>query len=95
MKGGCPLHLVKVVGAVVHYHEYWNNDVIGIEDGTGKIRVVLARSQNLECSGVKESYRKCASNTYVRVICMVKDDFNLRTIIASDVWPVSTGNELT
>ena len=26
---------------------------------------------------------------------MVKDDFNLRMIVASDVWPVSTGNELT
>ena len=37
LKDGCPLHLVKVVGAIVHYHEYWNNDVIGIEDGTGKI----------------------------------------------------------
>jgi len=62
LKDGRPLHLVKVVGAVVHYHEYWNNDVIGIEDGTGKIRVVLARCQNLECSGVKELYRKCAIN---------------------------------
>jgi len=40
LKDGRPLHLVKDVGAVVHYHEYWNNDVIGIEDGTGKIRVV-------------------------------------------------------
>jgi hypothetical protein len=95
LKDGRPLHLVKVVGAVVHYHEYWNNDVIGIEDGTGKIRVVLARCQNLECSGVKELYRKCAINTYVRVIGMVKDDFNLRTIVVSDVWPVNTGNELT
>jgi len=38
LKDGCPLHLVKVVGAIVHnYHKYWNNDVIGIEDGTGKI----------------------------------------------------------
>jgi hypothetical protein len=45
LKDGRPLHLVKVVGAIVHYHEYWNNDVIGIEDGTGKIRVVLARCQ--------------------------------------------------
>ena len=52
LKDGRPLHLVKVVGAIVHYHEYWNNDVIGIEDGTGKIRVVLARCHNLECSGV-------------------------------------------
>ena len=95
LKDGRSLYLVKVVGAVVHYHEYWNNDVIGIEDGSGKIRVVLAHCQNLECSGVKELYRKCAINTYVRVIGMVKDDFNLRTIVASDVRPVSTGNELT
>jgi hypothetical protein len=69
--------------------------VIGIEDGTGKIQVVLARCQNLECSSVKELYPKCAINTYVHVIGMVKDDFNLRTIIVSDVRPVSTGNELT
>ena len=26
---------------------------------------------------------------------MVKDVFNLRTIVASDIWPVSTGNEFT
>jgi hypothetical protein len=26
---------------------------------------------------------------------MVNDDFNLRTIVASDIRPVSTGNELT
>ena len=26
---------------------------------------------------------------------MVADDFNIRTIIASDVWPVSSGNEIT
>ena len=71
LKDGRPLHLVKVVGAVVHYHEYWNNDVIGIEDGTGKIRVVLARCQNLECSCVKELYRKCAINTCVHVKGMV------------------------
>jgi hypothetical protein len=28
LKDGHPPHLVKVVGAIVHYHEYWNNDVI-------------------------------------------------------------------
>ena len=57
--------------------------------------MVLACCQNLECSGVKELYHKCAINTHVCVIGMVKDDFNLRMIVASDVWPVSTGNELT
>ncbi len=29
------------------------------------------------------------------MIGMVADDFNIRTIIASDVWPVSSGNEIT
>ncbi len=95
LKDGHSLHLVKVVGAIVHYHEYWNNDVTEIEDGTGKIQVVLSCCQNLECSGVKELHRKCAINTYVHLIGMVKDDFNLRTIVASDIRPVSTGNELT
>ncbi len=57
--------------------------------------MVLARCQNLECSSVKELYRKCTINTYVYVIGMVKDDFNLRSIVASDVRSVSTGNELT
>jgi len=88
LEDGRPLHLV-------HYHEYWNNDVIGIEDGTGKIRVVLARCQNLECSGVKELYRKCAINTYVRVIGMVKEEMlpaivGGRTIIAAIVAPSSS-----
>ena len=31
----------------------------------------------------------------VCVIGMVADDFNIRTIIASDVWPVSSGNKIT
>jgi hypothetical protein len=26
---------------------------------------------------------------------MAKDDFGIRTIIAFDVWPVSSGNEIT
>jgi hypothetical protein len=26
---------------------------------------------------------------------MMTDDFNIRTIIVSDVWPVSSGNEIT
>ena len=48
-----------------------------------------------ECSGAIKLHRKCTINSYVHVIGMVKDDFNLRTIIVSDVRPVSTGNELT
>ena len=35
LKDGHQLYLVKVIGAIVHYHEYWNNFIIEIEDGTG------------------------------------------------------------
>ncbi len=55
-----------------------------IEDGTGRMRVVLPRPQCSECSGAVELRRKCTINSYVRVIGMVADDFNIRTIIASD-----------
>ena len=57
--------------------------------------MVLPRPQCLECSGAVELHRKCTINSYVRVIGMVADDFNIRTIIPSDVWPVSSGNEIT
>ena len=46
----------------------------------------------------KFSAENCLGPTdlgYVRVIGMVADDFNIRTIIASDVWPVSSGNKIT
>jgi hypothetical protein len=34
-------------------------------------------------------------HSYVHVIGMVTDDFNIRTIIVSDVRPVSSGNKIT
>jgi hypothetical protein len=66
-----------------------------IEDGTGRMRVVLPRPQCLECSGEVELHCKCTINSCVCVIGMVADDFSIRTIIASDVRPVSSGNEIT
>ncbi len=66
-----------------------------IDDGTGRMRVVLPRPLCLECSGAVELRRKCSINSYVCVIGMVADDFNIRTSIASDVWPVSSGNKIT
>jgi hypothetical protein len=54
-----------------------------------------SRPQCLECSGAVELRRKCTTNSYVCVIGMVADDFNIRRIIASDVQPVSSGNEIT
>ena len=54
LKDGRHLHLVKVVGALVHYHKFWDNFIMEIDDGTGLMRVVLPRPQCLECSGVVE-----------------------------------------
>ncbi len=58
------------------------------------IRVVLPHPKCLECSGAVELHCKCTIDSYVHVIGMVTDDFNIRTIIASDVRPVSSGNEI-
>ncbi len=95
LKDGRHLHLVKVVDALVHYHKFQDSFIIEIEDGTGRMRVVLPRPQCLECSGAVELRRECTINSYVRVIGMVADDFNIRTIITSDVRPVSSGNKIT
>ncbi len=66
-----------------------------IEDGTGQMRAVLPRPLCTEYSGAVELRHKCTINSYVCVIGMVADDFNIRTIIASYVWPVTSGNKIT
>jgi hypothetical protein len=95
LKDGRQLHLVKVIGALLHFHKFWDNFIMEIEDGTGRMQVVLPRPPCSECSSAVELHRKCTINSYVRVIGMVADDFNIRKIIASDVRPVSSGNEIT
>ena len=95
LKDGRHLHLVKVVGAPVHYHKFWDDFLMEIEDGTGWMWVVLPHPQCLECSGAVELRHECTINSYVCVIGMMADDFNIWTIIASDVRRVSSGNEIT
>ena len=95
LKDGRQLHLVKVVGAILHFHEFRDTFNMEIEDGTGRMRVVLPIPSCPECSGALQLRRQCTINSYVRVIGMVVDDFNMRTIIASDVRPVKSGNEIT
>jgi hypothetical protein len=85
----------QVVGALVHCLKFWDNFIMKIEDGTGRIRVVPPRPKCLECSEAVDLRCKCTINSYVCVIGMVTDDFNIRMIIASDVQPVSSGNKIT
>ena len=57
LKDGYQLHFVKVVGAFVFYHEYWNNFTIEIEDGTGLIQVAIRILTARNCNFALELHR--------------------------------------
>jgi hypothetical protein len=48
-----------------------------------------------ECTAQCHSIDKCNSNCYICVIGEVEDYYGVHEIIAFDVWPVSSGNEVT
>ncbi len=93
------LHLVKVVGAVLHFHKFWDNFIMEIEDGTGQKRVVLPRSSCTECSGAVELRCKCTINSYVCVMgprgahCTASTSTagRLRDGYVSHIWRVGGG----
>ncbi len=86
--------MVKLVGAVTFYHEYTDNITIDVEDGTGTMRAVLKHNQ-MECSMALLLCRNCRGNGNIRVVGTVQDVFGIQEIIALDVCPVSSSNELT
>jgi hypothetical protein len=65
-----------------------------VEDGTGLVRVILWRNKR-ECTAQHHLLDKCNSNCYIRVIEEVEDYYGVHKIIAFDVRPVSSGNEVT
>jgi hypothetical protein len=69
----------------------WCHDV---EDGTGLVWVILWRKQN-ECMAQHGLIDECNSNCYICVIGEVKDYYGVHEIIVFNVWPVSSGNEVT
>ncbi len=94
LKDGQLLHMVKLVGAVRNFrvkHKHRQSDV---EDGTGLVRVILWRKQK-ECTALHQMIHKCNSNCYIHVIGEVKDYYGVHEIVAFDVRPVSSGNEVT
>jgi hypothetical protein len=94
LKDGRPLHMVKLVGAVRNFRANIKHVQIGVEDGTGLVRVILWRKQN-ECMAQRHLVDECNCNCYIRVIREVKDYYGVHKIIAFDVRPVSSGNEVT
>ncbi len=94
LKDGRPLHMVKLVGAVRSFHGKNKYVQIDVEDGTRLVRVILWRNKR-ECMAQHCFLDKCNSNHYIRVIGEVEDYYGVHKIIAFNVQPVSSGNEVT
>ncbi len=94
LKDGWPLHMVKFVGAVRNFRVNVKHVQIDLEDGPGLVRVILWQKEK-ECTAQHHLIDKCNGNRYIRVIGEVEDYYGVHEIIAFDVQPVSSGNEVT
>ncbi len=94
LKDGQPLHMVKLVGAIRNFCVNIKHVQIDVEDGMGLVRVILWKEQK-ECTAQRQMIHECNSSGYICVIGEVKDYHGVHEIIAFDVRPVSSGNEVT
>jgi hypothetical protein len=94
LKDGRPLHTVKLVGAVRNFRVHDKHVQINLEDGTRLLRVIFWRKQK-ECTAQHHLIDKCNGNRYICVIGEVADYYGVHEIIAFDIQPVSSGNEVT
>ncbi len=65
-----------------------------MEDGPGLVRVILWKKER-ECTAQRCLIHECNSNRYIREIGEVEDYYGVHKIIAFDVQPISSGNEVT
>ncbi len=86
--------MVKLIGVVRNFRVYTKYVQIDVEDGTGLVWVILWRKEK-ECTAQRKCIHKCNGNHYICVIGEVKDYYGVHKIIAIDVRPVSSGNEIT
>jgi hypothetical protein len=94
LKDGRPLHMVKLVGAIRNFRVYDKHVQIDLEDGTGLLWVIFWRKQK-ECTAQHHLIDECNGNHYIRVIGEVVDYYGVHEMIALDIRPVSSGNEVT
>ncbi len=95
LKDGQPLHMVKLAGAIRNFHVNIKQVQNDVEDGTGLVRVILWRKEK-ECTAQCRLIDECNRNHYICVLIgEVKDYYGVHKIIAFDVRPVSSGNEVT
>jgi hypothetical protein len=94
LKDGQPLHIVKLVGATRNFRAHDKHIQIDLEDGTGLLRIIFWRKQK-ECTAQCHLIDECNGNCYIRVIGEVADYYGVHEILAFDIRPVSSGNEVT
>jgi replication factor A2 len=94
LKEGQPLHMVKPVGAVRNFRVHDKHVQIDLEDGTGLLRLIFWQKQK-ECTAQRHLIDECNGNRYIRVIGEAADYYGMHEIIAFDIRPVSSGNEVT
>jgi replication factor A2 len=86
--------MVKLVGVVRNFCVHDKHVQIDLEDGTGLLRVIFWWKQK-ECMAQRHLIDKCIGNHCIRVIGEVADYYGVHKIIAFDIRPVSSGNEVT
>ena len=95
LRDGRPLYMVKIVGAVRSFDNRSTNYVIDLEDGTGLMVVKVWVNDSDDCSGVIQMREAaCKDHTYIRIIGQVRDFDGQRQVVANDVRPVSSPNEI-
>ncbi len=91
---GQEIHLVSLVGCIVHIEEKSTKTVYMIEDGSGRINVDIF--VDAEESPLKRQWREaCTEHTYVHVFGKVNTFNNNRTIQSNGMQPISDMNEIT
>jgi len=96
LKDGRALHMVKFVAAVRSSEERSTNVFIDVEDGTGFTQVKVWVNDGDECSAATKLRAAAATDhTYIRIIGQVREFDGNRQVVANDVRPVSSGNEMT
>ncbi len=86
--------MVKLVGAARNFCVHVKHIQINLEDGTGLVWVIFWQKQK-ECTAQRHLIDKCNGNCYIPVIGEVEYYYGVHEIIAFDIWPVSSGNEVT
>ncbi len=94
LRDGQLLHMVKLAGAVRNLCVHVKHIQIDLEDCTGLVQVIFWQKQK-ECTAQHHLIDECNGNCYICLIGEVMDYYGVHEIIAFNIRPVSSGNQVT